>query len=418
MTAARTQPANAADAASPAPAASGPPRPRPSQRSHVPSFEVVNILNRVNDLRHAGHEVLSMCAGEPSTGAPGPVKRRLAALMSEVNPLGYTASFGITPLRERLAQHYLDWYGVRVPTERIAVTTGSSGAFAAVFLAAFNPGDRVALARPGYPAYRNILEALGCVVVDIDCGPETRFQPTPALLDRALTEHGELHGLIVASPANPTGTMVTREQLAALGEWCDAHAVRLVSDEIYHGLVYGDEPATCALEVAPNAIVISSFSKYWGMTGWRLGWSILPEDLVPGVDALAGNIALCAPVPAQIAAVEAFTPEAYAECEANLAAYRRQRALLLDTAPALGWRDLAPADGAFYFYGRLSEEQLARHGGTSMQWCADLLAEHGVAMTPGFDFDRRLGHETVRLSFACTEDVLARSLTRILEFQS
>ncbi|MGP9661782.1 aminotransferase class I/II-fold pyridoxal phosphate-dependent enzyme, partial [Arthrobacter sp. AOP36-C1-22] len=268
-----------------------------ASRAQVPSFQVMDILSRVADLRAAGRDVISLCAGEPSGGAPSDVSARAAAIHASAMPLTYTPALGITELRQAIAGHYLRWYGLEVPAANVAVTTGSSGAFMLTFLAAFNPGDRVALARPGYPAYRNILRTLGIEVVELDCGPATRYQPTPEQLDAAVAEHGPLSGLMLASPANPTGTMVSREELSALTQWCAAHGARLVSDEIYHGITYPaagdpDVRGVSAWELERTGVVISSFSKYWGMTGWRLGWALVPDDLLPAVEALAGNVAL------------------------------------------------------------------------------------------------------------------------------
>jgi aspartate/methionine/tyrosine aminotransferase len=335
-------------------------------------------------------------------------------------PLTYTSALGIHELRREVAGHYRRWYGLDVDPARVAITTGSSGGFVLAFLAAFDPGDRVALARPGYPAYRNILAALGCEVVDIDCGPEVRYQPTPELLEAAHRE-APLAGLVLASPANPTGTMVDRGELAAITEWCAANRVRLVSDEIYHGVTYpepgaADPRGVCAWELDESAVVVSSFSKYWGMTGWRLGWLLLPEELVRPVDALAGNVALCPPAPAQYAAVAAFAEESYRECEAAVEEFARTRKLLLDNAPRLGWGEAAPADGAFYYYADLGS-QLDRFG-SSAAYASALLEEAGVAVTPGLDFDERHGARCVRLSFAAGSIAIAEAIDRIEAFQT
>jgi aspartate/methionine/tyrosine aminotransferase len=222
--------------------------------------------------------------------------------MVDHTPLGYSETFGIKPLRRELAAHYRRWYGLDIDEDQIALTTGSSGAFLLAFLAAFDHGDRVALTRPGYPAYRNILASLGCQVVELPCGPAQRFQPSVEMLEQACAAE-PLAGLVVASPANPTGTMIAPDQLAELARWCRDHEVRLVSDEIYHGVTDHTVAASCAWEHDREAIVISSFSKYWGMTGWRLGWSLVPTDLTAVFDAIAGNYALCPPVPAQHAAI-------------------------------------------------------------------------------------------------------------------
>jgi aspartate/methionine/tyrosine aminotransferase len=388
----------------------------PSSRSAVPPFEVMTVLDRVATLRAAGRDVISLCAGEPAGGAPSAVNAEAARLHAEGRPFGYTPALGIRPLREALSGHYRRWYGVELDPARVAVTTGSSGGFLLAFLAAFEPGDRVALARPGYPAYRNILTSLGCEVVDIDCGPEVRFQPTVELLAAAHAER-PLSGLVLASPANPTGTMVSRAELRDLVAWCDGHGVLLVSDEIYHGVTYppGADRGASALEVSDGAVVVSSFSKYWGMTGWRLGWLVLPEDLAPAVDALAGNLALCPPAPAQYAALRAFDDSSYAECDAAVADFAAARDVLLANEARLSWGVAAPADGAFYYYADLGP-QLDRWG-TSAAYASALLEATGVAVTPGRDFDARLGDRTVRISFAAGSAAITEAVERIVAFQ-
>ncbi|KGM09920.1 aspartate aminotransferase, partial [Cellulomonas bogoriensis 69B4 = DSM 16987] len=313
-----------------------------------------------------------------------------------------------------IAGHYRRWYGVEVDPRQVAVTTGSSGGFMLAFLAAFDVGDRVALARPGYPAYKNILTALGCEVVEVDCGPATGHQPTVELLDAAHAA-GPLSGLVLASPANPTGTMIGADGLRDLSRWCAEHDVRLISDEIYHGITYTDArstQATAATHLPDGAVVVSSFSKYWGMTGWRLGWLVLPDELVAPVDALAGNVALCPPALGQHAAVAAFTPAGYAAAEAEVARYAESRRLVLDRLDDLGWRRTAPPDGAFYLYGDVSATGL-----DSVTWCARLLAEADVALTPGTDFDAVDGHSWVRLSFAAPTPVVAEATDRIVAWQ-
>ncbi|GAA4891490.1 aminotransferase class I/II-fold pyridoxal phosphate-dependent enzyme [Tessaracoccus lubricantis] len=388
----------------------------PSLRSAVPPFEVMTVLDQVATMRAAGRDVISLCAGEPAGGAPSAVNEAAAALHASGRVFGYTSALGIWPLREALAEHYRRWYGLSVDPAQVAVTTGSSGGFLLAFLAAFEAGDRVALARPGYPAYRNILTSLGCEVVDVECGPDVRFQPTVAQLAEV---HGRrpLQGVILASPANPTGTMVSRAELAALVAWCEAEGVRLISDEIYHGVTYpvGVDRGTSAWEMGTSSVVVSSFSKYWGMTGWRIGWLLLPADLAAAVDALAGNLALCPPAPAQYAALEAFTDESYAECDAAVAGFAEARDLLLAAEPRLGWGVTAPADGAFYYYANLGP-QLERWG-TSGAYAAALLDGAGVAVTPGRDFDTVLGDRTVRLSFAAGAPAISAAIERIVDFQ-
>ncbi|MBE1877880.1 pyridoxal phosphate-dependent aminotransferase [Myceligenerans pegani] len=379
-----------------------------SRRSAVPPFAVMEVLAAANARRAAGADVLNLCAGEPSTGASDVVRERAAEVL-RTGDIGYTEALGVPALREEIAGHYGRWYDLDVDPDRIAVTTGSSGGFLLAFLAAFDVGDRVALARPGYPAYKNILSALGCEVIELDCGPETRYQPGVSQLMEAYYEGG-LDGLVVASPANPTGTMITPDELDAVAEWCAAHDVRLISDEIYHGIAYSDEvtQATAARYADRGAVVVNSFSKYWAMTGWRLGWLVLPGELVAPVGALAGNVALSPPALAQQAGIAAFSAEGYAAAAENVARYADSRALLLERQAELGWDPVAPADGAFYFYGNI-----ARFGLDSVTYCERLLAEADVAITPGLDFDGVGGGDWVRLSFASAPDVVARAVDRI-----
>jgi aspartate/methionine/tyrosine aminotransferase len=387
---------------------------KPSHRAAVPPFAVMSILNRVAELRAQGRQIISLCAGEPSQGAPADVRRRAAELMVDRTPLGYTETFGIKPLRREIAAHYRRWYLLQIPEDQIALTTGSSGAFLLSFLAAFDHGDRVALTRPGYPAYRNILASLGCQVVELACGPAERFQPSVDMLEEAHAA-APLAGLVVASPANPTGTMIDRDRLAELAGWCRDHEVRLVSDEIYHGITDHTVEASCAWEHDREAVVICSFSKYWGMTGWRLGWSLVPADLVSDFDALAGNFALCPPVPAQHAAIAAFTEESYREADAAVGAFADARAIVLEAIDDLGWTGVAPADGAFYVYAGIAD-QLGPYP-DSESWCEALLDQHGVALTPGTDFDRLHGGTAVRISLAAGPEAVAAALIRILRFQ-
>jgi aspartate/methionine/tyrosine aminotransferase len=383
---------------------------RASARSGIPAFEVMRITDEIARRRAAGRDVVSLCAGEPGARpAPGTLK-----------PAGYTGPLGTGPLREAIAGHYRSWYGVEVDPGTVAVTTGSSGAFQLVFLAAFDPGDRVALASPGYPAYRNILAALGVQVVEIPTGPETRYQPTPALLDAAVRAHGPLAGLVIASPANPTGTMLGRPELEALVEWCRINRARLISDEIYHGITFPEpgEPdprGVSVRELDTEAIVINSFSKYWGMTGWRLGWALLPTSLVAPFEALASNFALSPPAPAQELALSAFTDESYVQRDAVVEGFARARALILEAEPQLDWGIAAPSDGAFYYYSELGP-QLERFP-DSVAYARALLEGADVAVVPGVDFDPVAGGRAVRLSYAAGEAAVAEALERIIRFQ-
>lgn len=390
-------------------------------RARVPAFEVMSILDRVAALRAAGRDVVSLCAGEPGDGAPSAVSKRAAEIHLAGTPMTYTPALGILALREAIARHYKRWYNIEVPAANVAITTGSSGAFMLLFLAAFNAGDKVALARPGYPAYANILRTLGIEVVELAAGPESRYQPSIELLEAAWEEHGHLDGLMLASPANPTGTMVSGAELTELATWCRERGVRLISDEIYHGIDY-PEPGTqarrsvSAWEIDTDTVVISSFSKYWGMTGWRLGWALVPDDLLGTVDALAGNVALCPPAPAQYAALAAFGEESYREAEARVAEFSRARGALLEALPRLGWGECAPADGAFYLYADLGDKLGAF--GSSSEYCAALLEAEGVAIVPGSDFDKVDGGRRVRLSFAAGLGPVTEAIERIVRFQA
>ncbi|WP_280382946.1 pyridoxal phosphate-dependent aminotransferase [Nocardia wallacei] len=379
-----------------------------SRRSSVPPFYVMDVWKAAAERARTHGDVLVLAAGQPSTPAPAPVLRATrAALDGEL--LGYTETFGILPLREAIARHHGDTYGIAVEPDDVVVTTGSSGAFTLIFLAAFDIGDTVVVARPGYPAYRNTLAALGCRVVELDCGPQTRFQPTVAMLE-ALPEPPA--GLIVASPANPTGTMIAPDELAALARWCDDHGTLLISDEIYHGIVYAEtEPTASAWETSRESVVVGSVSKYFSMTGWRLGWMLVPPGLRPALQRLASNMTVCPPAISQYAAVHAFGPEAKAELDGHVRRYARNRDLLLQGLPKLGLTELAPADGAFYAYadiGHLTDD--------SLRWCADLLAHTGIAIAPGVDFDTHNGNHTVRFSFAGATADIEEALVRLRRY--
>ena len=368
-------------------------------------------------MKALGMNVISLGAGEPSGGAPAAVNREAARLHNRDIPVfNYTPSLGAKKLREAIAGHYRRWYDLDVDYESVAVMTGSSGAFVASFLAAFDVGDRVGLARPGYPAYRNILRALDVEVVDIPVGVDTNFKFDVNQLAE-LHAREPLDGLILASPNNPTGTMVGRDDMRQLATWCAENGVRLVSDEIYHGITYGDDRGTSAWEFDRTGIVISSFSKYWGMPGWRLGWMLMPEDLAPAVSGLAGSISLCPPAAGQYAAIEAFSDEAYAESDAEVAEFARTRQLVLDNVDRLEWRNAAPADGAFYYYAQPSEKIL-NHYGNTVDYAADMLKRAHVAVIPGVDFDGVDGDQFIRISFAAGYDAVEQAIERIVEFNA
>jgi aspartate/methionine/tyrosine aminotransferase len=373
-----------------------------ASRAAIPPFIAMEILRAANARAASGGAVFHLELGQPDTPAPAAVIEAAKRALDS-NRLGYTEALGIGPLREAIAGHYRRDYGLEIDPGRVVVTTGSSGAFMLGFLSAFEPGDRVALAAPGYPAYRNILLALDLRPVDLPVGPETRFHPTAEMLD-ALDEPVE--GLIVASPANPTGSMLSPAELAGLVAHCRDRGIRLVSDEIYHGIVYDGVAATAAA-FSDSAIVINSFSKYFSMTGWRLGWMVLPPDLLRAVECLAQNLFISAPTLPQLAALAVF--DCKAELDANVARYRRNRDLLLAELPKAGLQRFAPPDGAFYLYA-----DVANLANDSEAFCRRLLAETGVALTPGTDFDSRRGHRSLRISFAGSTEDMAEAARRLI----
>ncbi|MBB1035305.1 aminotransferase class I/II-fold pyridoxal phosphate-dependent enzyme [Dietzia sp. CQ4] len=379
----------------------------PSLRSAVEPFHVMSVLAAAARRQETHGDVISLCAGQPSTPAPGPVlEAARRAVDGEI--LGYTEAIGIRPLREAIADHHRRVDGVEVTADDVVVTTGSSGGFTVLFLAAFDPGDTVVMARPGYPAYRNTLQALGCLVHEIACGPGTRYQPTVAQLEAVTAELGHPPaGLIVASPANPTGTIIDAAELAALARWCEAHGTLLVSDEIYHGVTYGRECAS-AWRTSRESVVMGSVSKYFSMTGWRIGWMLLPRYLSAPVDRLIGNLTICPPAHAQFAAVAAFTEDSAAELDSHVERYARNRELVLRRLAGLGVGETAPPDGAFYTYFDVSQWT-----DDSVAWCAEILERTGVALTPGVDFDTVDGRHTVRLSFAGDTAEIAEAMDRL-----
>ncbi len=373
-----------------------------SSRGAVEPFHAMDVLARANGMAAQGEDVAMLCVGQPAAPAPR-AARQAAAQAIETGSIGYTDALGRADLRQAIATHYGATYGVDVPAARVAVTTGSSAGFTLAFLACLNPGDRVVLAAPGYPAYRNILKALSLEAVEIETGPETRFNVMPEHLEAA----GPLHAVLLASPANPTGSMMTPEELAAITGWCDENEVLFVSDEIYHGLVYDGAPRQAtALETSGQAIIVNSFSKYFCMTGWRIGWLVLPDYLVAPIEKLAQSLYISAPEVSQIAALHALG--AVDELEAVKAGYAANRRLMLERLPSLGFTDIAPMDGAFYAYadaGRLTND--------TMDFAYKLLQKAKVAITPGLDFDRMRGSRTVRLSFAGAQSEIKTALDRM-----
>ncbi len=372
-----------------------------ARRALVPPFIVMDVMREAAALEAAGRSIVHLEVGQPSTGIPRAAAARVARVLGE-DPLGYTLASGLPALCQRIAGHYRDVYGIQVPAERIFATTGSSGGFVLAFLAAFEVGDRVALAAPGYPAYRHILTSLGVVPELIEVDAATRYQPTVAHLKK-LSRLPD--GLIVGSPANPTGTVIPPAEFRDLAAFCDRHGIRLISDEIYHGITYG-VTATSAAGISETAIVVNSFSKYFSMTGWRLGWLVVPPDLLRPLECLAQNLFIAPPAVSQHGGIAVF--DCRDELEANVARYARNRDVLLRRLPACGFERFAPADGAFYIYADVSA-----FAQDSPTLCKRMLTEAGVATTPGIDFDPFKGDRFVRFSFAGTTADMEEACTRL-----
>jgi len=376
-----------------------------SSRSQISAFMVMDVMRAANERAASRKAVYHLEVGQPGTSAPsGVLEAARQALDSD--RLGYTEALGIPELRQVIADHYRDYYGASLSPERVVVTTGSSGGFVLAFLAAFDVGDRVALASPGYPCYRNILSAFGIEPVCLPTEASDRFQPTPDLLD-SVRRDGPLDGLIVASPSNPTGTMLQRSELQDLADYCDLHGIRLISDEIYHGITY-DRRADTALDFSDSAIVINSFSKYFSMTGWRVGWMVVPQDLARSIECLSQNLFISAPTLSQIAAAAAF--DCREENDRRVDGYRASRDLLLRALPEAGFEKLAPADGAFYIYadiGSLTNDSEA--------FCRKILSDTGVALTPGLDFDPDRGNRFIRFSYAETPATVKHAASLLVD---
>ena len=369
----------------------------------VAPFLAMDVLARAAEKERRGDSIVHMEVGQP--GAPAPLAVREAAKAAiDAGRIGYTEALGLAALRERIGRHYRDAYGVDVGPERIAVTTGSSAGFVLAFLAMFEPGDRVAITAPGYPAYRNIFEALDIEVVTIPLEKADGYVMTARAV-RAAHAQKPLKGVLAMSPANPSGTMIGRVGLADLGAACREAGIWFVSDEIYHGLTY-DAPAQTALAVDPDAVIVNSFSKYYCMTGWRIGWLVLPPALVRPVEVLAQSLYISAPYISQVAAIAAF--DATDELEVIKAGYARNRAILLEELPRIGITEMHPVDGAFYVYA-----DIARFTNDSLDFCKRMLDEAGIAATPGLDFDPVEGAHHMRLSFAGTEEDCREGMRRL-----
>ncbi len=370
-------------------------------RGAIAPFIVMDVMRAANERAAAGGDVIHLEVGQPSGQAPARVLAAARAAL-DTHGIGYTEALGLPALRERIARHYRHAYGVSVAPETVAVTTGSSGAFLLAFLAAFDAGDRVAVAAPGYPAYRNILEALGIEVVAVPVGAASRWQLSVEVLEQV---EGRLDGVVVASPSNPTGSMLSAHEVAQLATWCELKGIRLISDEIYHGITFG-APAGTAVGAGQHAVIVNSFSKYYAMTGWRLGWMVLPPDLVRAVECLAQNLFISPPTLSQIAAGAVF--DCIDELDARVAVYKANRDVLLEELPKAGFTRLAPSDGAFYLYADVAELT-----NDSAEFCRRMLAETGIACTPGMDFDPYQGSRTLRFSFAGSTAEMVEAARRL-----
>ena len=377
---------------------------RVSRRSYVDPFIVMDVMEAARSAEASGRHIIHMEVGQPGTGAPRAATDALAEAMQS-DALGYTVALGLPALRARIARLYQDWYGIELDPNRVIVTSGSSAGFILAFTALFDTGDKVGIGAPGYPSYRQILRAMDLVPVDLPTAPQNRLQPVPSDFQTL-----DLQGLMVASPANPSGTMLDHEALTGLVRAADGMGASFISDEIYHGIEY-DAKAVTALEITNDVYVINSFSMYFSMTGWRIGWMVVPEDHVRVVERIAQNMFICPPHASQVAALAAL--DAPGELEENLVVYRRNRALMLAGLPEAGFDRIAPPDGAFYVYADVSQ-----HTEDSRAFAAEILEKAGVAVTPGMDFDPVRGHQTLRFSYARSTEDIAEGLARLKTFMA
>ncbi|MFC6147704.1 pyridoxal phosphate-dependent aminotransferase [Corynebacterium nasicanis] len=368
----------------------------------------MQMLDIVHRRAREGKHTIMLCAGQPTTGAPEPVLDAVEKSLHS-SALGYTEVIGDRDLRETIAAWHSETYGVDTSADNVIITTGSSGGFVASFLAVLDHGDTVALSCPGYPAYRNILESLGARVVNLVCDESTRFQPTAAMLE-ALPADDRPKAVIVTSPGNPSGTIIDPEELARIAAWCDANDAVLISDEDYHGMSFG-RPLATARQFSDRAIVVGTLSKYFSMTGWRIGWLIVPDELVVPLENLQASLALCAPAVSQVGGRAAFSPESRAELDAHVARYAAARAVLLDELPKAGFPTMADPDGGLYLW-----LNVAHVTDDSEAWCHELIEEIGVAFAPGVDFDPIDGHHWVRLTLCAPEEETREACRRLAEY--
>ena len=364
-----------------------------SKRSNVDPFIVMDVMEAARKAESSGKNIIHMEVGQPGTPAPKLARENLKKEINN-NNLGYTVTLGLPELRKKISKLYGDWYNLDLNPERIIVTTGSSGAFILSFSSLFDAGDRVGIGSPGYPSYRQILKSNNLIAVDIQTEIQNKFQPVPDDIIK-----NKLNGLLVASPANPTGSMLDKKSLENLIYTAKENNVSFISDEIYHGIQYENDAVT-ALEITDECYVINSFSKYFSMTGWRIGWMIVPEDHIRQVERLSQNLFICPPHASQVTALAAI--DAKDELEQNIYVYRKNREILLKELPKSGFKTFSPPDGAFYIYVDISE-----FSNDSLKFCNDILKQAGVAITPGLDFDQKRGNSTIRFSYArSTEDII------------
>ena len=373
-----------------------------SKRSNVDPFIVMDVMESARKAEANGKHVIHMEVGQPGTPAPKRAKQFISDEISN-NDLGYTVTLGLPELRNRISKLYGDWYNIDLNPDRIIVTTGSSGAFILSFAALFDVGDRVGIAAPGYPSYRQILKSQDLIPIDIFTELQNKFQPIPKDI-----KENNLNGLLVASPANPTGSMLNKKKLEELINTAHENEVSFISDEIYHGIQYENNP-TSALEISNECYVINSFSKYFSMTGWRVGWMIVPEDHVRQVERLSQNLFICPPHVSQLTALSAM--DAKEELNTNVEVYKKNRSILLEELPKAGLNKFSPPDGAFYIYIDISE-----YSKDSLNFCKEVLDKAGVAITPGLDFDQKRGNSTIRFSYARSTEDIIEGANRIKKF--
>ena len=373
-----------------------------SKRSNVDPFIVMDVMEAARKAESSGKNIIHMEVGQPGTAAPKLAKDFISKEISK-NNLGYTVTLGLPSLRDRISKLYGEWYNLDISSDRIVITTGSSGAFILSFATLFNAGDRVGIASPGYPSYRQILKSQDLLPIDIQTKIENKFQPIPDDI-----RNNNLHGILVASPANPTGSMIDKKSLTNLISSAKENNANFISDEIYHGIQYENKP-TSALEITNDCYVINSFSKYFSMTGWRIGWMVVPEDHVRQVERLAQNLFICPPHVSQLTALASM--DAKEELEQNINVYKKNREILLEELPKAGLKTFSPPDGAFYIYVDISE-----FSNDSLKFCKDVLEQAGVAITPGLDFDQKRGNSTIRFSYARSTDDIKEGSERIKKF--